>query len=386
MTLFLLTFFSLYSLMHVYAFFRARHAIPFGIPAGVCLGLFMLVMVLAPALVRLAERRGLESLARLLAWVGYTWMGVLFLFVSAALALDLWRLLVKAAGLILSRDLSFFSLSDRTAFCLSLAVALAIPLYGYFEARKIRIERITLASPKIPAAAGRIRVVQISDVHIGLLVRGERVKGILAKVREAEPDILLSTGDLVDGQMSDMAGIAEQFQEIRPRYGKYAVTGNHEFYAGLGQALDFTRKCGFECLRGEGVTVAGLCNIAGVDDQAGKQAGLYRDVPERTILAGLRRDLFTIFLKHRPVVDKDAVGLFDLQLSGHVHKGQIFPFNMVTHLFYPVKTGFSRQPPGSSLYVSRGTGTWGPPVRFLAPPEVTVIELVHAPGHGKRGE
>jgi predicted MPP superfamily phosphohydrolase len=97
---------------------------------------------------------------------------------------------------------------------------------------------------------------------------------------------------------------------------------------------------------------------------------------EHELLSSFSHDTFTILLKHRPAVERESLGLFDLQLSGHVHKGQIWPFNLVTHLFYPVKAGYSRYSHDSSLYVSRGSGTWGPPIRFLAPPEVTVIELV----------
>lgn len=95
------------------------------------------------------------------------------------------------------------------------------------------------------------------------------------------------------------------------------------------------------------------------------------------MLSGLDRKMFVLLLKHRPLVDKGALGLFDLQLSGHVHKGQIFPFSIITALYYPTQAGFANLPRGSELYVSRGTGTWGPPIRFLAPPEVTVIDLVH---------
>ena len=95
---------------------------------------------------------------------------------------------------------------------------------------------------------------------------------------------------------------------------------------------------------------------------------------------GCRMIHIRLFLKHRPKVEPESLGLFDLQLSGHVHKGQIFPFNLVTFLFYPVRTGFSTYSQNSSLYVSRGTGTWGPPIRFIAAPEVTVIELVNSNG------
>jgi hypothetical protein len=200
----------------------------------------------------------------------------------------------------------------------------------------------------------------------------------------ANPDILVSTGDLVDGQIDNLFKLAEILKEVNPRYGKYAITGNHEFYAGLGNALNFTEKAGFKVLRGERLTLAGLINIAGVDDPQGKAYGIYRGMPEKELLSGLPREKFTLLLKHRPLVDRSALGLFDLQLSGHVHKGQIFPFSIITGLYYPIQAGFADLLNGSRLYVSRGLGTWGPPIRFLSPPEVTVIDLVHKEmGSGK---
>lgn len=165
---------------------------------------------------------------------------------------------------------------------------------------------------------------------------------------------------------------------INPRYGKFAITGNHEFYAGIENARCFTENAGFTFLRGESVTVAGMINIAGVDDPAGRYYGL-KDISEKGVLSKLPRDKFTLLLKHRPTVDKDAVGLFDLQLSGHAHKGQIFPFSLITRIYYrhTADAGHLKLMDNFYLYVSRGSGTWGPPIRFLAPPEVTVIELVH---------
>jgi predicted MPP superfamily phosphohydrolase len=156
----------------------------------------------------------------------------------------------------------------------------------------------------------------------------------------------------------------------------FAVTGNHEFYAGLPQALSFTEQAGFRLLRNEAISLDNALTLAGVDDPAALHGVERKGVPEHDLLQGVSRGRFTVLLKHRPVMDTTSLGLFDLQLSGHVHKGQIFPFNLLTHLFYPVKMGFSTYANGSSLYVSRGTGTWGPPIRFLAPPEITVITLV----------
>jgi uncharacterized protein len=224
----------------------------------------------------------------------------------------------------------------------------------------------------------KLRIVQISDVHIGVLVRGVRLSEILRKVREASPDLVVATGDLVDGQLDRMAGAAAQLREIHPRYGKFAVTGNHEFYAGLDDAIDFIRQSGFTLLRQEMTAVAGAIDIAGVDDPAIRASGPRGDLSDRDVLSGAagRSGRFAILLKHQPSVQKDAPGAFDLQLSGHTHKGQIFPFSLITRRFFHYHSGNYRLANDALLHVSRGTGTWGPPIRFLAPPEITVIDLI----------
>jgi predicted MPP superfamily phosphohydrolase len=119
----------------------------------------------------------------------------------------------------------------------------------------------------------------------------------------------------------------------------------------------------------------------GVDDPSGPGYGS-SITGEKAVLSSASKGKFTLFLKHRPVVDEESAGLFDLQLSGHVHDGQIFPFRLITRLFYPFIAGLYHLRPGSALYVSRGSGTWGPPIRVLAPPEVTVIELFRPPVDG----
>jgi uncharacterized protein len=375
--IFLLSFLAVYGGLNLYGFMKARRALSLGAGASLSLMIFMIIMVFAPLLVRFFERQGFEAVARFLAFVGYFWMGVLFLFVSASLLIDLYQLLVYLAGLIFHRPLAGIHLSPRISFFIPLVVCLAIGLYGYFEAIRIKTEHVTIMTPKIPKEASGLRIAQISDVHLGLIVRKERLKRILEQVKASNPDILVSTGDLVDGQMDDLSGLAGMLGEIKPRYGKFAVTGNHEFYAGLGLSLHFTQEAGFTILRGEGVNVAGLINIAGVDDPADGRNNPSINVSEKTLLSNLPHNCFTILLKHRPLLSKDAAGLFDLQLSGHTHKGQVFPMTLFTRLSFPNLAGLFNLRNNAYLYVSRGSGTWGPPIRFLSPPEVTIIELVH---------
>jgi len=377
MSLFLLVFFFLYGALHVHAFLKVRAAFDVGARAGLALALFFILMVLAPVIVRQAENAGLEVLARITAYAGYFWMGIIFLFFSSSLLTDLYRLLVYLGSSMLHKDLSSFILSAKSAFLIPLLISLSVSAYGYWEARDIRTEHLTIGTEKLPHDVERIRIVQISDVHLGLIVRTERLGLILEKVKESNPDVLVSTGDLVDGQINGLEGLAEMLREIKPRYGKFAVLGNHEYYAGLKQALAFKKAAGFKVLRAEGVNVDNVITLAGVDDPAGKYFNAYDASAEKTLLTSFPRDRFIVLLKHRPLIDKDSVGLFDLQLSGHVHKGQIFPFSILTHLYYPKYAGLLNVN-GSLLYVSRGSGTWGPPIRFLATPEVTVIDIVRS--------
>ncbi len=375
MSLFLFIVLSVYGAVHVYAFLKIKAAFPFGPVSGLLLGIFMVTMVFAPALVRILERLGHDCPARIISYIGYGWMGALFIFFCLSFVSDLWRLAAYTAGFILHRDPAPFVPAARTAFLAQVILTLAIAVYGYAEALNIRPEFITIQTPKIPESTGRLRVVQISDVHLGIMVRQERLHRILTVIREARPDILVSTGDLVDGQIDGMQDLADALSQVHPPLGKYAVTGNHEFYAGLDHALEITARSGFTILRNE--AVRGPITIAGVDDPTGRRLGLTNGISEGRLLSTLPKDRFTLLLKHQPHIRTDSPGLFDLQLSGHTHKGQIFPFGYLVRIFFPHIAGWHGLPGGSALYVSRGTGTWGPPIRFLSPPEVTVIDLVH---------
>jgi predicted MPP superfamily phosphohydrolase len=377
MILFLLTILLLYGSLHLYIVFQIRAAFTLGPVGTLALVLLLAFMVCAPVIVRITETHGWGYAARLIAHMGYTWMGLAFLFFWFSLAIKSYHGLLVLGGSFLERDLAYLALSPRYALLIPCFTALAVTLYGTFEARHIRNETVIIRSPKIPRDLGVIRIAQISDVHLGLMVREKTLTRILRVIQAIEPDLLVSTGDLVDGQTDDMDGLADLLRTIQPRYGKFAVTGNHDFYAGLTKALDFTAKAGFSVLRGEARQVVGPIQIVGVDDPTGGYFGESPDINEQELLSSLPADHFTLLLKHQPEVNKNRFALFDLQLSGHTHKGQIFPFSLIVRLFIPHSHGLVPLPHHAFMYVSRGSGTWGPPIRFLSPPEVTAIELVH---------
>jgi uncharacterized protein len=376
LVLFLAVFLLVYGGSQAFLFWKVRTALAWGKRAGLIWGAWLALTTAAPFLERYLGRAGWELTARGLAYAGYTWMGLLFLFLCAYLLTSALRGLTALWPRL--RDLKVWPASDRAAVVLAGALAALISVYGAFAAWDIRSEHVILPTAKLPAGSRPLRIVQISDVHLGLVVREARLARITARVRAAAPDLLVSTGDLVDGELNHISGLERTLRELPAPLGKYAVLGNHEFYAGLGPCLAFTRQAGFTVLRGERREVAGVLDLVGVDDPAGKLFGEQAGAAESALLAAAPRDRFTLLLKHRPVAAADPGGRFDLQLSGHTHYGQIFPFTAITCLFYPLDRGFVPLADGSALYVSRGSGTWGPPIRFLAPPEVTLIDLVPA--------
>ncbi len=334
-------------------------------------------MVCAPLFSRMAEKKGLEWLAMVLAYSGYTWLCLIFIFFCTSILCDVARVGLYLFGTAVGRDFRAISSAGFFFFITAAICAISITSYGYFEAFRIRTEWITIPTDKLIGKHETLTIAQISDVHLGLTLSKGRVKKIIESVKEINPDILVSTGDLLDGDHRNMEDVVEMLRETTPRFGKYAVTGNHEYYAGLSNFLNFAGKTGFRVLRGEIYEIENAINIIGIDDVAGTFHPLFREVRESELLsrrAGSAR--FTLLLKHRPLVDRDAVGLFDLQLSGHTHDGQIFPFGYLVKLSFPLISGYFNIGKGSDLYVSSGAGTWGPPIRFLAPPEVTAIRLV----------
>lgn len=363
----MLTFLSaallVYGSMHLYALSKVWSAFPHSYGLGLVLTLAGIVLTFSPLLVWFLERHSWQRTTVATAWVSYAWMGYLFLFLCLSLLLDL--------GHSFATLLKFsWPLSKLMALRAVSLLALAMLGYGFFAARQIQVEEVHITTPKL--AAGQITIAQISDLHLGILMGGGFLARVIAKLREIKPDIIVATGDIVDGQGDDLDALARRFQGYAPPLGSYAVTGNHEYYAGLENSLRFLRRAGFTVLRGESAKVGGIV-LVGVDDPAAMSLGQHAGLDASRATDSITTDDFVVLLKHQPVVANATP--FDLQLSGHTHGGQIFPFVYLTWLSYPVHTGLTELDDRRRLYVSRGTGTWGPPIRLFAAPEITLITI-----------
>jgi predicted MPP superfamily phosphohydrolase len=257
----------------------------------------------------------------------------------------------------------------------TLFLILSVVLYSFYEAWAVRRVDLVLETSKLPEGIGRLRLVHLTDIHIGGVYTLGRLAKVMDIVRSAEPDLLVMTGDLVDGDMSGRSREAELLTTHGARYGAFSIAGNHDFYSGIGQALQFMERANLSVIRDSRVDVAGI-SIVGLDDPAKFGRGSVGLDGER-LPQGVTfpEGKFVLLLKHRPQVLAGTEGKFDLQLSGHTHGGQIWPFGHLVRWVNKHVQHLSHRG-DSTLYVSNGAGFWGPPLRFLTPPEVTVIDLI----------
>jgi len=232
--------------------------------------------------------------------------------------------------------------------------------------------------------------VQISDLHLGPLVSTAKVERLVARTNELRPDLIVVTGDLVDGEANGVKGKAERMAALKAPHGVYFVTGNHEYYSGLAKWIPVIRSLGWRLLDNEHAVIergGARLVVAGMPDPTAEgRRGTGRGPNLAETLAGAPAEAIKLLLFHPPTGYEEAekAGV-NLQLSGHTHSGQYFPWNLVVQSIYRYPKGLSRH--GAMwIYTSVGTGFWGPPNRFLVPPELTVITMKMDTHRGKTVE
>ncbi len=328
----------------------------------------------------LAFVRGRREIASPVAWVAYVWMGLAAFLLLGVFAGDLVRLGVRIAAiaspglreperrLFLSRVLGGLAAVSGLGF----AAAGMKSALGDTAIAKVKIVLSGLGRPGY-------RIVQISDVHVGPTIGVAFVRDIVAKINALSPDVVVITGDLVDGSVAELKDHVAPLADIRAKDGVFFVTGNHEYYSGADAWIAHLATLGIRVLRNERVSVggAGGFDLAGVDDHSAKGwKGHGEDVPGA--VAGRDPSRALVLLAHQPLTTFEAAKhKVDLVLSGHTHGGQMVPWNHAVKLQQPFVAGLYRHE-GTQVYVSRGTGYWGPPMRVGAPAEITEIELVPA--------
>ena len=365
---------SLLALLHLYIGWRLLPPLDLH-SAGTAAGVLLLVMstLLLPAGLlssRFKRWRGADQLA----WAGLLAMG----FFSSLLVLTVLRDVALLVLALFGRTPAAMLRASAAAVPL---VALGVTLIGFINARRVaRVVEVEVPIAGLPAALHGYSIVQISDIHVGPTIRRGYLNAIVTKVNALQPDAIAITGDLVDGSVKRLSLHTAPLARLSARDGTFFVTGNHEYYSGADEWVAELRRLGLTVLMNQHV----LCErdgealmIAGVTDFGAHQFHeSHRSDPVKAAAGAPREVSAKILLAHQPrSAPAAAAAGFDLQLSGHTHGGQFFPWNLFVPLQQPFTAGLNRL---SELwvYTSRGTGYWGPPKRFGAPSEITRVRLV----------
>ena len=351
---------------HRYLVERLAHAPAWGSPTEEILEVLIWFGAGIQVLLPFAIRSLPPSRARLIAWPGYTWLGTAFylLFFVAASDIVLWLL---SANSIHVQQIRAMSVVGATAVLVTWGMVTALSIPG--------VKQVQIALPRWPKELSGYRIIQLSDIHIGAILQRGYAERLVELCNRLEPDLIAITGDLVDGSLEHLQHHVAPFEALRARDGVFFVTGNHDHYAGASQWSNFLEELGLRVLRNAHATVQARDSsfvVGGVYDRTSSNGD---DV--NAAFSGASSSTPRLLLAHHPqTFHKATQHQVDLQLSGHTHAGQLWPFRYFVHLQTPFIDGLHWQGP-HALYVSRGTGFWGPPMRILAPPEVTELILVH---------
>ena len=359
------------------------------------LAVFFALAALAVPLGMVLMRRFPLAVTRALVAVLFTWTGAAFLLFVALVATDLARVLWAGAHpllALLGTQLAPPPDPARRAFVAQAVAGGALLAAGSATAASVliatgepRVVEVPLRLERFPKALSGFTLAQITDLHIGPTIREKHVKRVVDLTNALRPDAVVITGDLVDGSVAELRAATGHLARLSAKHGVYFVSGNHEYYSGASAWFAELRRYGIRILSAERVALGdrgpggASFDLAGIDDWSVARAHDGRWPSLDLALRGRDRDRSLVLLQHQPRgLDEAAQAGVELQLSGHTHGGQLFPWNLIVKAVYPYYKGLYLHRQGEAatqLYVSCGTGYWGPPMRLGAPAEITKVVL-----------
>ena len=338
-------------------------------------GFLLLFLVISFPVSRILSWYNFNAFNYFLVLIACTWMGLalyMFIFALGSNALFFTFKLLRVNPWTVSRNPRRAKRGFLAAIvgCVFLVGAVAL-----WEARNVGVTRLDIPLANLPKELDGFSIVQISDFHYGVLNLNRRLDKVVNLANGLNPDVIFITGDLVDESVAHMEEMAPSLVRLKSRVGVYAVTGNHDYYAGVERATRIMRSANIKVLRNELEVLSNGLQILGIDDPTGKRRMGEPDADFEKLIGGVDSSKPSILLYHQPIqFEKTAKAGIGLQLSGHTHGGQLYPIIFISKQIYPWTPGLHRLG-NSYLYVSKGAGTWGPPMRFLAPPEIVHIRL-----------
>lgn len=364
---------SVYSLANYYVFLRGWQALQ-GTQARALYAVACILLFASFIAGRFLERAHAGLLTDVLIWTGSFWFGCLLYFLLIAAALDLARLINLFAPFLPSPLPSTWKIR---VFAGAIALVAVLMAYGYAAACRLTVRRVDITVPARSSALREIKIAAISDIHLGTIVGRRRFSRMVDKINGLNPDLLLMAGDILDEdpQSAIRNNLGDLIRQVRAPLGIYACTGNHEFIGNIKATSKYISDHNITLLRDTAVKLDCGVVVAGRDDFSKDRFSGERCRPLREILAGMDSSLPLIVLDHQPSRFNEAVEAgTDLLICGHTHAGQFWPINLVVKALFELSYGYKVKG-NTHIVVSSGAGTWGPPVRIAARPEVLDIRL-----------
>lgn len=367
---------SIFSAIHVYIYLHGAAALPDS-PA-VRTAFFVVFLVLASSFLagRFLERVMFNRFTTALVWLGSLWLGAMVYFFLFSVVVDLVRLIDLIVPF-LHRIADFGDPFVRlSTLCLAIGGVLAVVAYGYSNARNPRVKGLKISIEKRSPLPSMIIAVA-SDIHLGTVISRNRLQDIIEKINAMQADLVLLPGDVIDEDVRPVIeqNLGEMLRTIRSKYGVYSITGNHEYIGGAEKAVSYLTEHGITVLRDQCVVIADAVTVVGREDWSIRQFTKGRRMALADLMQMVDRNKPVILMDHQPFGLTEAVEQgVDLQLSGHTHHGQLWPFHWITNKVFEISWGYKKIG-ATHFYVSSGAGFWGPPIRTGNHPEILRIEL-----------
>jgi predicted MPP superfamily phosphohydrolase len=298
-------------------------------------------------------------------------IGILFLLFCTAIFYDLSRILLQLSPIAPKRRDFFKKTLDISSF----GLAFALSAKAMYEAKFIKLEKINVQLKNLQKS---YKIVQLSDIHVGGVVDAAFIRNIVQRVNDLHPDIVVITGDLVDVELSYAMRALDELKKLNTKYGTYFILGNHEYFHGVDEIMTAVKSLNIKVLENENVYIGEKdqgFNLAGVYDVFGYR--VLHHLPDlQKALQSKNNTSPTVLLAHQPRYIEEVTKGVDLMLSGHTHGGQLYPFRFLVQLQQPYIDGLHQHDADLQIYVNKGTGFWGPPMRLGANSEITEITLL----------
>jgi hypothetical protein len=375
--IFISIFITIYGLVNYYIFIRGCQALQ---RDTMLRGTFLVIFpILAVSFIagRFLERAWLSPLSDALVWTGSFWLGAMTYFFFAILILDVLRLINHFAPFYPSWvNANYAQAKHRLAYAVA-GVVLLLVVAGHVNALLPRVTRLSLRIPKKTDGVRFMSIAVVSDIHLGTIVGRKRLTKIVEKINSLNADLVLLPGDIVDEDIGPVIreNLGAMLNTIRAKFGVLAITGNHEYIGGVERACAYLAEHGITVLRDSVRRVGGGIFVIGREDRSYNQFSGKKRKPLGELMEQVDATYPVILLDHQPFRLEEAISNgIDLQLSGHTHHGQLWPFNYLTRAIYEVSWGY-RELGSTHIYVSSGIGTWGPPMRIGNRPEIVHLIL-----------